>query len=208
MGSIDCITPVLIADDHPATREGICALLERDGDLKVVAQAADGLEAVTLFRKHRPQLTLMDLHMPVLDGLGAATLIRREFPEALIVALTSYEGDARVARALAIGVRSYILKTAHPKEVKCALQRVLDGELVAERRLAKMPCCSRDYLTPGEISVVRLIANGNANRDIGQSLHVSEHTVKAGIKSILAMLGANDRAHAVTLARDRGFLDF
>jgi len=208
MGSIDCITRILIADDHPVTREGICSLLERDGDLKVVAQAADGLEAVALFRTHRPQVTLMDLHMPLLDGLGATALIRREFPEALIVALTSYEGDARVARALAMGVRSYILKTAHPREVKGELRRVLVGEVLVERRLAKGPCLSQDYLTPGEMSVVRLIATGNANRDIGQLLHVSEHTVKARIKSILAKLGANDRAHAVTLARDRGFLDF
>jgi DNA-binding NarL/FixJ family response regulator len=201
-------TRVLIADDHPATREGLCALLERERDMKVVAHAADGLEAVALFRRHRPHLTLMDLHMPRMDGLAAAAEIRKEFPDALIVALTSYEGDARVARALSLGVRSYILKTSHPKDVSRALRRVLDGEIVVEQRLAKPVFLSRDHLTLREISVVRLIALGTPNRDIGRSLNVSEHTVKARIRSILSKLGANDRAHAVTLARDRGFLDF
>jgi DNA-binding NarL/FixJ family response regulator len=201
-------TRVLIADDHPATREGLCALLERERDMKVVAHAADGLEAVALFRRHRPHLTLMDLHMPRMDGLAAAAEIRKEFPDALIVALTSYEGDARVARALSLGVRSYILKTSHPKDVSRALRRVLDGEIVVEQRLARPVLLSRDHLTLREISVVRLIAQGTPNRDIGRSLNVSEHTVKARIRSILSKLGANDRAHAVTLARDRGFLDF
>jgi DNA-binding NarL/FixJ family response regulator len=143
-----------------------------------------------------------------MDGLAAAAEIRKEFPDALIVALTSYEGDARVARALSLGVRSYILKTSHPKDVSRALRRVLDGEIVVEQRLAKPVFLSRDHLTLREISVVRLIAQGTPNRDIGRSLNVSEHTVKARIRSILSKLGANDRAHAVTLARDRGFLDF
>jgi DNA-binding NarL/FixJ family response regulator len=122
--------------------------------------------------------------------------------------LTSYEGDARVARALSLGVRSYILKTSHPKEVISALRRVLDGSVVVERGLAKADRASPEHLTSREISVVKLIAQGRPNREIGVSLNVSEHTVKARIKSILAKLGANDRAHAVTLARDRGFLDF
>jgi DNA-binding NarL/FixJ family response regulator len=201
-------TRVIIADDHPPTREGLCAMLEREGDFKVVAQAQDGLEAVSLFREHRPQLAMLDLHMPRMDGLGAVEAILAEFPKALIVVLTSYEGDARVARALALGVRSYILKTSHPKEVMAALRRVLSGEVVVEQRLAKTAHSSQDHLTSREISVVKLIAQGKPNRDIGLSLHVSEHTVKARIKSILAKLGANDRTHAVTLARDRGFLDF
>ena len=199
---------VLIADDHPAMREGLCALIEREGDMQVVAQAADGQEAVALFREHQPQLTLMDLHMPRMDGLAAVAAIRKEFPQALIVAVTSYEGDARVARALELGVRSYILKTAHPQEVRQMLRRTLGGELVMEQHLAGKVLCSQDFLTAREISVVKLIARGIPNRDIGQSLHVSEHTIKARIKSILAKLGANDRTHAVTLARDRGFLDF
>jgi DNA-binding NarL/FixJ family response regulator len=209
MSTITDSTRVLLADDHPATREGLRALLERDGDMRVVAQAGDGLEAVSLFRVHRPQLTLMDLHMPHMDGLAAAAAIRAEFPQALIVALTSYAGDARVARALSLGVRSYILKTAHPRDVRDALCRVLAGEIVVEQRLAAEAAhFSRDCLTSREISVVKLIAQGTPNRDIGRSLNVSEHTVKARIKSILSKLGARDRSHAVTLARDRGFLDF
>jgi DNA-binding NarL/FixJ family response regulator len=201
-------TQVLIADDHPAMREGLCALLQREEGFKVVAQAQDGLEAVALFRQHRPQLALLDLHMPRMDGLGAVAAIRKEFPDALLVVLTSYEGDARVARALSLGVRSYILKTSHPNEVRSTLRRVLEGEVVLEKRLLTSPSAPDDELTAREISVVKLIAQGSANRDIGLELNVSEHTVKARIKSILAKLGANDRTHAVTLARDRGFLDF
>ncbi len=201
-------TTVLIADDHPAMREGLCALLDREGSFRVVAQAQDGMEAVSLFRTHRPQLTVLDLHMPRMDGLGAIAAILKEFPKALIVVLTSYEGDARVARALSLGVRSYILKTSDPREVMCALRRVLDGAVVVEQSLAKTACTFQDDLTSREISVIRLVEQGSPNRDIGVSLNVSEHTVKARIKSILAKLGANDRTHAVTLARARGFLDF
>jgi DNA-binding NarL/FixJ family response regulator len=200
-------TRVLIADDHPATREGLCAMLEREDDFKIVAQARDGIEAVALFREHRPELTLLDLHMPRMDGLAAVAAIRGDFPAALIVVLTSYEGDARVARALSLGVRSYILKTSTPNEVRCALRRVLSGQIVVEQRLTAAGR-AEDDLTAREISVVKLIAQGKQNRDIGLSLNVSEHTIKARIKNILAKLGAHDRTHAVTLARDRGFLDF
>lgn len=146
--------------------------------------------------------------MPRMDGLAAVAAIRKEAPGALIIALTSYDGDARVARALALGVRSYILKTSHPRDVESALRRVLKGELVVEQQLVKPEFIFCDHLTPREVSVVKLIAQGTQNRDIARALNVSEHTVKARIKSILSKLGANDRAHAVTLARDRGFLDF
>ena len=201
-------TRVMIADDHPATREGLCALLEGEKDVQVIAQAADGQEALSLFRLHRPQVTLMDLHMPGLDGLEAAAAILEESPQALIVALTSYAGDARIARALCLGVRSYILKTSHPSVMRDALHRVLKGEVFVDPRLAKATPAAHDQLTSREISVVKLIAQGNPNRDIGRWLYISEHTVKARIKSVLAKLGARDRTHAVTLARDRGFLDF
>lgn len=201
-------TNVLIADDHPAMREGLCALLEREGNFNVVAQAEDGMQAVALFREHRPQLTVLDLHMPRMDGLAAVTAILNEFPQALIVVLTSYEGDARVARALALGARAYVVKTSHPRDLAAALRRVLAGGVSVEERLAKPAGSPKDQLTAREISVVKLVAQGKPNRDIGKSLHVSEHTVKARIKSVLAKLGANDRAHAVTLARIRGFLDF
>lgn len=183
-------------------------LVEKEPDMRVVAQAADGTEAVSQFRAHRPVLILMDLQMPGLDGLEAAGAILSESPLTFIVALTSYDGDARVARALSTGVRSYLLKTAHPSVVMDSLRRVLRGEVVVEPRLTQADRPSTDQLTSREISVLKLVAQGNPNRDIGRSLKVSEHTVKARIKSILAKLGANDRAHAVTLARGRGFLDF
>ena len=210
MGSQVQVTRVMIADDHPTTREGLRGLLEREKDMEVVAEASDGHEAVLLFRIHRPDLTLMDLHMPQMDGLEAVATIRAEFPQALIVALTSYEGDARVARALSLGVRSYILKTLHPRDVRLALRRVLAGEVVVDPRLASAALAlnPRDCLTSRELSVLKLVARGNSNRDIGLALSVSEETIKARIKSILAKLGASDRAHAITLARDRGFLEF
>jgi DNA-binding NarL/FixJ family response regulator len=209
MENAPAATHILVADDHPATREGLCALLQREEGFKVVAQAQDGMEAVSLFRTHRPHLALLDLHMPRMDGLEAVAAIRQEFPDALLVVMTSYEGDVRIAKAMSLGVRSYILKTSHPKDVMAALHRVLDGEIVIEKRLAaKVAAAAQDQLTPREISVIKLIAQGTANREIGLELNVSEHTVKARIKSILAKLGANDRTHAVTLARERGFLDF
>lgn len=208
MDSLSGLTSVLVADDHPAMRAGLCALVEDQGGMKVVAQAGDGLEAVALYKEHQPQLTLMDLHMPRMNGLEASAAILKEFPQALIIAVTSYDGDARITRALDLGVRSYLLKTAHPRELQQTIQRVLSGEVVVERHLAESLSNSEDRLTPREISVVKLIAQGISNREISQALNVSEHTVKARIKGILAKLGANDRTHAVTLARERGFLDF
>jgi two-component system, NarL family, response regulator len=200
-------TRVLIADDHPATREGLCSMLARD-NMEVVAQASDGTEAVRLFKLHRPQLTLMDLHMPGKGGLEATAEICREHPEALIVILTSYDGDVRVSRALAHGARSYILKTAEPKDMRAAIRRILNGDVLVVPPTLDSDLAPNDTLTPREVSVVKLIAQGIANREIGESLNVSEHTIKARIKSILAKLRANDRSHAVTIARGRGYLDY
>jgi DNA-binding NarL/FixJ family response regulator len=200
----------MIVDDHPATRDGLCALVERESDMRIVALAADGNEALARFREHQPDLTLMDLQMPGMDGLQAAGAILNESPQALIAVLTSYDGDARVARARSMGIRAYLLKTAHPRAVRDALRRVLEGEVVMDVQTATMGALQppREQLTSREIDVIKLIALGNPNHDIGRSLHVSVHTVKARIKSLLAKLGAKDRAHAVTLARGRGFLDF
>jgi len=204
------ITRVMIADDHPATREGLRALVERESDMQIVALAADGNEALAQFRTHRPDLTLMDLQMPGMDGLRAASAILNEYPRALIAVLTSYEGDARIARARALGIRAYLLKTDPPRVVRDALRRVLAGEIVMDVQMqasgALQPAL--EYLTSREVDVIKLIALGNPNQDIGRILHVSVHTVKARIKSLLSKLGAKDRAHAVTLARSRGFLDF
>jgi len=203
------ITRVMIADDHPATREGLRALVERESDMRIVALAADGNEAVAQFRAHRPDLTLMDLQMPGMDGLQAAGAILQEHPQALIAVLTSYEGDARITRARSLGIRAYLLKTDHPRVVRDALRRVLDGQIVINVQVHAVAASSpQEYLTSREVDVIKLIALGNPNQDIGRILHVSVHTVKARIKSLLSKLGAKDRAHAVTLARSRGFLDF
>jgi DNA-binding NarL/FixJ family response regulator len=196
MDSIGNATCVVIAD-HPAVSDGLGALLDQEGDIEVVADAEDGLETVCLFQIRRPQRS-MDA------GLANAAVagIRREFPQAQIVALT--EQDSALARALAIGVRSYIKRRsgataaggvggAHP--------------VVAEHRPSEPLPFPRNRLTSREISVLKLVAQGIANREIGRLLHVSEHAIKARIKSVLAKLGANDRTHAVTLARERGFLD-
>jgi DNA-binding NarL/FixJ family response regulator len=199
-------TRVLLADDHPAMREGLVSMLARE-NMDVIAQAADGTEAVRLFDEHRPDLTLMDLQMPLQDGLAATKAILQKYPNALIVVLTSYEGDVRVSRALGAGARSYILKTSSPKEFGAAIRRVLRGDVIVVPPVLAADSCGEDHLTAREISVVKLIAHGVLNRDIGKSLNVSEHTIKARIKSILSKLGANDRSHAVTVARARGYLD-
>jgi DNA-binding NarL/FixJ family response regulator len=200
---------ILIADDHPSMREGLRATLERQKDMEVVAEADDGAAAVTLFRQHHPHLTLMDLQMPTLDGFGAIASIRAEDPEAVIVALTSYAGDARVARALSAGATSYVLKTSRSKDIVTALRRTLCGEKILDDPIAQdlAAYADHDRLTPREISVLQLVAGGYKNRDIGQRLNVSEEAVKARAKSIFSKLNARDRAHAVTIARQRGFID-
>lgn len=182
-------------------------MLERE-NMQVVAQASDGDEAVRLYQVHKPRLTLMDLHMPRVDGLtGAAKILKRD-SQALIIVLTSYDGDVRVSRALDAGVRSYLLKTAPPNEFIATIRGVLQGHVVVNPLLLAGFQLADDKLTDKEISVVRLIAQGIPNREIGKSLNVSEHTIKARVKSILAKLCANDRSHAVTIARNRGYLDF
>jgi DNA-binding NarL/FixJ family response regulator len=184
MDSIGNATCVVIAD-HPAASGGLDALLDHEGDIEVVARTGDGLEAVCLFQIRRPQRS-----STVASGGGAAPGARREFPQALIVALTSE--DSELVRALAIGVRSYIRQKSRE---------------AADRSWSQPVPFPRNRLTSREISVVKLVAQGVSNRDIGRLLHVSEHAIKARIKSILAKLDANDRTHAVTLARERGFLD-
>jgi DNA-binding NarL/FixJ family response regulator len=200
---------ILIADDHPSMREGLRATLERQKDMKVVAEADDGAAAVTLFREHHPDLTLMDLQMPTLDGFGAIAGIRAQDPQAVIVALTSYAGDARVGRALSAGAASYVLKTSRSRDIVAALRRTLSGEKVLDDPIAQdlAAYAGHEMLTPREISVLQLVAGGHINRDIGRKLNVSEEAVKARTKSIFAKLNARDRAHAVTIARQRGFID-
>lgn len=207
-GSTELIR-ILIADDHPMIRAGLRHTLERREDMKVVAEADDGLAAIALFREHRPDLTLMDLQMPILDGYGAIAGIRAEYPEAIIVALTTYGGDARVARALTAGASAYLLKTSPSEDIVVAVRCILSGDKVLDDTVTQKLAvdAGQPTLTPREVSVLQLVATGKSNVDIALNLGVSEATVKACAKTLFLKLRANDRTHAVTLARQRGFLD-
>jgi DNA-binding NarL/FixJ family response regulator len=205
------MTPVrvLIADDHPLMRDGLKFALERECDMQVVADAADGEQAVARFREFLPDVTLMDLQMPNVDGLQALTQIRKLQPDAAIVVLTTYPGDARIAYALEAGATSYMLKTATHNEIVTTLRGAASGKTIlsptVSRALAEF--AATENLSTRELSVLRLVAGGHQNRCIGEALHVSEQTVKTRIKSILAKLQARDRTHAVSIARRRGFID-
>jgi DNA-binding NarL/FixJ family response regulator len=200
---------ILTVDDHPLLRKGIAALVNGEPDLKLVAEASNGSEAIDAFRSHRPDVTLMDLQMPEVDGIDAIDRIRREFPEARIIVLTTYSGDTQVLRALKAGARGYILKGHVHKELLDAIRAVHAGqkrippELAAE--LAEH--ATDDALTVREIDVLRLIGAGNANKQIADQLSIGEATVKSHVTNILSKLGANDRAHAVTIGLKRGIIE-
>jgi DNA-binding NarL/FixJ family response regulator len=199
---------VLTVDDHPLLREGIAALVNGEPDMKLVAEAANGLDAVEKFRLHRPDVTLMDLQMPGLNGVEALSRIQGEFPGARIIVLTTYSGDAQVVAALRAGARGYILKGHVHRELLETIRAVYAGqkrippEIAAE--LAQH--VADDDLTPREIDVLRLIAAGNANKQIAGQLSIGEATVKSHVTNILSKLGANDRAHAVTIGLKRGII--
>jgi DNA-binding NarL/FixJ family response regulator len=200
---------VLTVDDHPLLRKGIVGLVNAESDMKVVAEASTGVEATKQFKQHRPDITLMDLQLPDMSGIEAMISIRQEFPEARIIVLTTYAGDAQVVRALKAGARGYLLKAEVNDELLDTIRSVHAGhrwihpELAAE--LAEYT--GREVLTVREIEVLRLIATGNANKEIGAKLSVSEDTVKRHVTNILGKLDANDRTHAVTIALKRGIIE-
>lgn len=200
---------VLIADDHPVMRDGIAAAIESGADMQVVGQVADGAEAIVRFRQLQPDIALIDLQMPGVDGLQAIEAIRREFPAARILVLTSYPGDARVKRALTLGACAYLLKTATREEILAATGSVMEGRRVVAAEVAGEIASHAwsEMLSDRELSVLRLVATGNTNKRIADILCISEDTVKARLKNIMTKLGAADRTHAVTLARNRGFFD-
>jgi DNA-binding NarL/FixJ family response regulator len=199
---------VFSVDDHPLLREGIAALIKIQPDMVLVGQAATGREAIQGFREHKPDVMLMDLRLPDLSGVDAMIAIRVEFPNARIVMLTTFEGDVEIQRALAAGARGYVLKNMPPKELVEVVRQVHAGHkripaAVAAHLAEHM---GDELLTEREKDVLRLVAMGNRNRDVGEKLLISEETVKVHVKHIMEKLQASDRTAAVTIAVRRGII--
>jgi DNA-binding NarL/FixJ family response regulator len=207
----DATSPIriLAVDDHPVVRQGIAGLLKIQPDMTLVGEACDGREAIQLFRLHHPDVTLMDLQMPGMNGIDALIAIRNEFPEAKIIVLTTYAGDVQIIRAIKAGAQAYLLKNALHKELLETIRGVHAGKkaLSPEVSYEIATHATDDALTPAEISVLRLIAAGNANKQIADQLSITEETVKSRVKSILSKLGANDRTHAAIIGLKRGIIE-
>jgi DNA-binding NarL/FixJ family response regulator len=208
MSSDPKLIRILVVDDHPVVRQGIAALVNAESDMKLVAEASNGQEAIEKFRFHRPDITLMDLQMPGLNGIEAITRIRGEFQDARIMVLTTYTGDVQVLRALKAGARGYILKRQLHRELLDAIRAVHSGQKrIPSEIAADLVAHAKDELTPREIDVLRLIAAGNANKQIADRLSIGEASVKSHVANILSKLGANDRTHAVTIGLRRGIIE-
>ena len=199
---------ILTVDDHELLREGVASLLASEPDMAVVGGAGTGLEAIQQFRALRPDITLMDLQMPDVSGVDAIIAIRAEFPDARFIVLTTYSGDVQVVRALKAGASGYLLKTLVHKELADTIRTVHAGRrtLSPEVSFELAEHVTDDALTPAEIEVLRLIAGGNANRQIADRLGIAEDTVKGRVRNILSKLGANGRTHAVMIALKRGII--
>ena len=200
---------IMTVDDHPLIREGIAVLIANQTDMSLVAEASDGQEAIEQFRSHRPDITLMDLQMPEMSGIDAIIAIRSEFPEAKIIVLTTYAGDALCMRAMKAGAQAYILKGEVRKDLLDTIRTVRAGKkfIHAEVAAGLADHAVDDALTAREIKVLSLIAAGNSNKLIADQLSISEETVKGHVKNILSKLGANDRTHAVTVGLKRGIIE-
>jgi len=200
---------VLSVDDHPLLRGGIAALIGNQTDMEVVAEACNGREALEQFRKHRPDITLMDLQMPGMSGIDAISAVRGEFPEARIIMLTTHAGDVQVSRALKAGARAYLLKGSLRNELLETIRAVHAGQRRVSSEVAAEIAehSTDDALTPREVDVLRLVAKGNANKEIAAQLSLTEETVKSHIRNILSKLHANDRTHAVAIGVKRGIID-
>jgi two-component system, NarL family, response regulator len=209
MSSVPERIRILTVDDHPLLREGIAALVNAESDMKLVAEASNGEEAIEQFRLHRPDVTLMDLQMPALNGIEAVARIRAEFPDARIIVLTTYTGDVQALRALKAGARAYILKGHVHRELLEAIRAVHAGKkrIPPEVAAELADHAAENELSSREIEVLRLIASGNTNKLIADQLSIREETVKSHVTNILSKLGANDRTHAVTIGLRRGIID-
>lgn len=200
---------ILVVDDHPVVRQGVGVLISTQSDMTLVAEATNGREAIQQFRKHHPDITLMDLQMPEMNGLDALAAIRGEFPDARIIVLTTYTGDVQILRALKSGAQGYLLKNTFHKELVDTIRAVHAGKkaLSPEASYAIAEHSMDDALTPAEIEVLRLIAAGNANKQIADQLSITEDTVKWRVKNILSKLGAHDRTHAAMIGLKRGIIE-
>lgn len=206
------ITPglirILAVDDHPLLRKGIAALVNGETDMKLVAEASNGEEAIEKFRSHRPDITLIDIEMPGLNGIETIDQIKKEFPDARIIVLTTYTGDAPVVRALKAGARAYLIKRQVHRELLETIRAVHSGQRrIPPEIAAELVDRAREELTPREVDVLRLIADGNANKQIADQLSIGEASVKSYVGNILSKLGANDRAHAVKIGLKRGIIE-
>jgi len=199
---------VLSVDDHPLLREGISAVINSQPDMVMIADAASSHDGILQFRKHRPDVTLMDLRLPDMNGVDTIIAIRSEFPDARIIMLTTFEGDVEIQRALEAGARGYMLKSMPPKDLVEGIRQVHAGKKRIPAQLAAQLAehMSDESLTTREIEVLRQIAEGNRNRDIGEKLFITEETVKVHIKHIMEKLGANDRTQAIAIAIRRGII--
>jgi DNA-binding NarL/FixJ family response regulator len=199
---------VLVADDHPVVRAGFAGVIAQHAEFALVAEAADGQQAVALFREHRPDVVLMDLRMPRMDGVSAIRAIKAEFPDARILALTTYQGDVEIHRALDAGARGYLIKDMEMTDVLTAIHAVHRGERVIPSAIAARldDLTPRASLTAREVEVLRLIARGLNNREVARVIGRTDDTVKLHLKTIFAKLGVADRIEAVTLAFARGIL--
>ena len=201
---------ILSVDDHPLIRQGISGLVATQADMNLIAEASNGREAIQQFQRHRPDITLMDLQMPEMSGLDAIIAIRGEFPEARIIVLTTYAGDVQALRALKAGARAYLLKDSLHKELLATIRAVQAGRksMSPEVSFQLAEHATDDALTPAEVRVLRLIAEGNANKEIAAQLSTSEDTVKGQVRNVLSKLGAKDRTHAAMIGLRRGIIQF
>jgi DNA-binding NarL/FixJ family response regulator len=196
-------TRVLIADDHPAMREGLRAAFHREPDIDVVGEACDGAECLRLHEALAPDVTLLDLQMPGTDGLAALAQLRARAPAAALIVLTTFEGDGHRTRATAAGASAYLLKSAPLDDIIAAVRALAAGTTVTGTLIATQ----REPLTEREARVLRHVAQGMTNREIAQALYVSEDAIKSRMKRILEKLSAKDRAHAVRIGMEHGFID-
>ena len=200
---------ILTVDDHPLVRQGIARLVDVHPDMILVAEASNGIDAIQQFRMHHPDVTLMDLQMPEMNGVDAIIAIRNEFPQARIIVLTTYAGDVQILRAIKAGARAYLLKNLLHKELLDAIRAVHSGKktLSVEASFQLAEHSTDEALTPAEVVVLRLIAAGNANKQIADQLSITEESVKGRVKSILSKLDANDRTHAAMMGVKRGIIE-